>query len=194
MLSNIPLVLKIIYTLFIALIIPIYWRNYGLQNFLWFSDIGLFLTFGALWLESPLLISIAVLAILPFEIGWDIDFLVQLFTGHNMLGIAHYMFESKYTFFLRALSLFHIFIQAIWIWYLLKWGYAQQAIYYAPILVCTVLVCTYLFTDPAKNINGVFMPQALHWDWMHPLVWLTILIVGSWAIMLCMHGILKKFL
>jgi hypothetical protein len=37
----IPLGLKIIYTLFACALVPIYWRQYGPTNFLWFSDIAL---------------------------------------------------------------------------------------------------------------------------------------------------------
>jgi len=37
----IPLGLKIVYTLFVCALVPIYWRQYGAANFLWFSDIAL---------------------------------------------------------------------------------------------------------------------------------------------------------
>ena len=36
----IPPGLKIIYTLFVCALVPIYWRQYGPTNFLWFSDIA----------------------------------------------------------------------------------------------------------------------------------------------------------
>jgi len=37
----IPLGLKVVYTLFVCALVPIYWREYGPANFLWFSDIAL---------------------------------------------------------------------------------------------------------------------------------------------------------
>src|SRR5260370_33967266 len=55
--QDIPLLLKLVVTMFVAVLVPIYWRYYGPGNFLWFSDLALFLTLAALWLESPLLAS-----------------------------------------------------------------------------------------------------------------------------------------
>ena len=51
----IPLGLKIIYTLYVCVLVPIYWRQYGPANFLWFSDIALLALVPALWLENALL-------------------------------------------------------------------------------------------------------------------------------------------
>ena len=51
----IPLGLKTIYTLYVCVLVPIYWRQYGQANFLWFSDIALLALVPALWLENALL-------------------------------------------------------------------------------------------------------------------------------------------
>ena len=53
--GQIPLTVKILYTLFVCILVPTYWRRYGLANFLWFSDLALLLTMVALWLENRLL-------------------------------------------------------------------------------------------------------------------------------------------
>ena len=53
----IPLPLKIGYTLFLCVLVPVYWVKWGPKNFLWFSDIALLTTGVALWLESSLLAS-----------------------------------------------------------------------------------------------------------------------------------------
>lgn len=37
----IPIWLKLAYTLFVCALVPIYWRQYGPANFLWFSDVAL---------------------------------------------------------------------------------------------------------------------------------------------------------
>ena len=50
--DQIPLWIKIAYTLFICVLVPVYWVQYGPGNFLWFSDIALFVTAAALWLET----------------------------------------------------------------------------------------------------------------------------------------------
>jgi hypothetical protein len=59
----IPLWLKLAYTVFVAIIVPVYAKKWGWGNFLWFSDIALLLMVPALWTESRLLVSM-------MAVGW----------------------------------------------------------------------------------------------------------------------------
>jgi hypothetical protein len=60
----IPPALKIVCTLFVCGLVPIYWRQYGPANLLWFSDIALLALVPALWLENaPLVSMMAVLVV-----------------------------------------------------------------------------------------------------------------------------------
>ena len=45
--SVIPMWLKIAYTAFVAVLIPVYWANYGPTNFLYFCDVALLITLYA---------------------------------------------------------------------------------------------------------------------------------------------------
>ncbi len=191
--THAPAWLTLSYSALVAVLIPIYWQQYNPQNFLWISDVGLFLTLFGLWFSSPLLMSIGAVGILPFEIIWDACFFGELFTGYSFIGIAHYMFDSTYSLFLRGLSLFHIFMQLIWIWSLYAWGYDKRAFKYASGLISTVLLSTYVLTDPSKGINGVSLPLFLGWTWMPPLVWLAIyMIILPLLIFWPAHRVLKK--
>src|SRR5438132_9276654 len=87
----IPLLFKWLYTLFVAVLIPAYWRYYGPGNFLWFSDLALFLTLAAVWLESPLLASMQALSVGLLELVWLADFLVRLVFGFEAVGLTRYM-------------------------------------------------------------------------------------------------------
>ena len=49
---EIPLSVCVPYTLFVCILVPVYWRYYGPANFLWFSDLALLIGLAALWLES----------------------------------------------------------------------------------------------------------------------------------------------
>lgn len=185
-------IIKILLTLFVAILIPVYWLNYGPSNFLWLSDIGLFLTVLALWFESPLLISIPAIGILPVEIAWNIDFFTRLITGYTPIGIADYMFDQKYSIFLRSLSLFHIVLPIIWIWYLHKWGYDRRAFFYMTLLGSAAFITTYVFTDPQANINWIFNPIVHHWQ-INSLAWLMVLLISfPLFIFLPMHFLLSK--
>lgn len=52
---QISLWIKIAYTAFVLILIPIYWKEWGAAHFLWFSDIALLLSLPALWTESSLI-------------------------------------------------------------------------------------------------------------------------------------------
>ena len=169
--------IKILLTVFLIVLIPVYWKKYGPQNFLWLSDIGLFLTFFALWLHSPLLISMAVIGVLPFEIVWIVDYFYFLIRGRRLLGVSDYMFDPSLTLFIRSLSLFHIVMPFIWIYFLLNWGYDVKAIWYQTGLFWLALVLTYFFTNPAENINWVFISKVYHWR-IRAYLWLILQCVG----------------
>lgn len=184
-------ILRILITAYVLILIPIYYKNYGFKNFLWFSDIGLFLTFLAIWLKSSLLISIVVIGILPLEFIWNIDFWLHLFTGYNLCSLSAYMFESKYSYRLRALSLFHIFMPIIWIWCLIKWGYNINALFYWFFLSSVILLFSYFFATPFNNLNWVLVPRKYHLKGISQLNWLAILFIVISLISLLMHLFLK---
>ena len=51
---RLPRPLKIVYTLFLIILVPAYWQHYGLANFLWGSDIALILLLVAILFETSL--------------------------------------------------------------------------------------------------------------------------------------------
>ena len=60
---RVPLWLKVTYTAFLAVLVPVYWYNYGPTNFLYFCDIALFVTLIGIWRESALLVSMAAVGL-----------------------------------------------------------------------------------------------------------------------------------
>src|SRR5256885_4063754 len=106
----IPRPLKIAHTLYVAGLVPVYWRHYGPGNFLWFSDLALIGLVPALWCENRRLISALALSVTLPEVPWNLGYFTRLFTGRELFGLSHYMFESKRPYWLRALSLFHVWL------------------------------------------------------------------------------------
>ena len=121
--GTLPLWLKIAHTVFVAVLVPAYWRYYGPGNFLWFSDLALFLTLVAVWLESPLLASTQAVSVGLLELVWLADFLVRLVFGIEAVGLTRYMFDPKIPLFIRALSSFHIGLPLLLLWTLHRLGY-----------------------------------------------------------------------
>lgn len=99
----IPLWLKVSFTLFGLVLVPVYWRQYGPANFLWFSDIALLLTVPALWMESSLLASMVLISSGLLELLWVLDFFVRLTLGVSVMPIVVVWLVSRLGYDARAL-------------------------------------------------------------------------------------------
>lgn len=148
--------IKVGFTLFVLVLIPVYWKHWGPANFLWFSDVALFLSVGALWMESSLLASMLAVGVLLPELYWNLELIIRLVTGKKLAGLTDYMWNKKYPLYLRLLSLFHVFLTAVLILMVYKLGYDSSAIYFQTVLAWVVLVLCYKLTPPSANINWVF--------------------------------------
>lgn len=153
--EQIPLWLKVGYTLFVCVLVPAYWKHYGPGNFLWFSDTALLITVIALWLENSLLASIAALAVLLLDLAWNIDFVTHLLTGSSLTGLSAYMFDRRVSRFIRALSLFHVFFPVLLLWMLHRLGYNSRALLVQTVLAWIALPLSYFFTRRSENVNWV---------------------------------------
>jgi len=185
--------LKIVYTLFICVLVPVYWVRYGPGNFLWFSDIALFTTAAALWLESSLLASMMAVSVLVLESVWIIDFLIGLIAGSSVIGLSAYMFDSKISLPIRALSLFHIAMPVILVWLLHRFGYDRRALIAQTVLAWIVLPASYFLTSPSQNINWVYGPGNGPQKWMPaPLYLILLMLAFPLVLYLPTHFLLKK--
>ena len=152
----IPFGLKIVYTLFVCALVPIYWRQYGPANFLWFSDIALLALVPALWLENALLASIMAVAVVFFEALWNADFFFRLATGKSLIGLSAYMFDSRIPLFIRSLSCFHIVLPLLLLWTVHRLGYDQRAFVGQTVVALLILPLSYLVSNPQENVNWVY--------------------------------------
>jgi hypothetical protein len=174
----IPLWIKIAYTLFVAVTVMVYSVKYSLGNFLWFSDIALLASVPALWLESSLLASMIAVGIVIPEALWNVSFFGQLLTGRRITGLTDYMFDPHKPLYLRALSLFHVFLPVMLLWMIHVMGYAPAAWIAQTALTWVVLPLTYFFTNPEENVNWVFGPGTKPQKRIPPLIYLGLLLLG----------------
>jgi hypothetical protein len=185
----IPLRLKVAYTAFMAVLIPVYAIKYGPTNFLYFCDVALLLVLWGLWKESALAVSLAAVGILLPQVLWCVDFGTQLLGGH-FTGMTAYMFDESRPLYLRGLSLFHGWLPFL-VWYLVrKTGYDRRAF---PLWSgLSVILCLIAFAflpaagavleNPAtpRNVNYVFglddaTPQSLAPAGVYLAGWITAL-------------------
>jgi len=191
--DQIPLWLKIAYTLFICILVPVYWIQYGPGNFLWFSDIALFITAAGLWLESSLLASMMALSVAVLESVWIIDFCIGLVLGDSVIGLSTYMFDPKIPLPIRALSLFHIFLPALLVWLLYRLHYDERALIAQTVLAWIVLPASYFLTKPADNVNWVHGWGSGPQKWLPAALYLVLLMIAFPVVLyLPTHFLLKK--
>jgi hypothetical protein len=174
---SIPLWLKLGYTVFVAILVPIYWRHYGVGNFLWFSDLALFITLAAVWLESSLLASTQSLSVGLLELVWLADFLIRLTTGITLVGLSSYMFDPRIPLPIRSLSLFHVAMPFLLFWLVWNLGYDPRALLVQTALAWIVLPLCYVVTQPRDNVNWVFGPGRSKQRWLAPPLYLMLLMV-----------------
>jgi hypothetical protein len=175
----IALWLKLSYTVFTAVTVAVYLKKYPLWNFLWFSDIALIVTVPALWLENSLLASMMLVGVLLPELVWNASFFGRLLTGRRLLGLTDYMFDPTKPLYLRALSLFHVFLPVLLLWLIGQLGYDPRAPYAQTALAWIILPLSYRFGDPkVENLNWAFGWGARSQDRMPPLAHLGLMMAA----------------
>lgn len=181
-----PLWLKLAYSAFMLVLVPVYWRAYGWINFLYFCDVALMLTWVGLWTEHPLPISIAAVGILVAQTFWLLDFGAHLL-GRRLTGMTDYMFDSRKSRFLRGLSLFHGWLPLLLLALVLRLGYDPRALPLWIAIATVLLLVSYrwLPAPPPRgdgrpvNINYVYgLSDDAPQTWMQPRLWLAVTLIG----------------
>ena len=192
--SRIPLWLKLLWTVWIAVWVPFYWHHYGAQNFLWFCDMANFLIAVALWAESPLLISWAAVSVLFVQILWIVDVAGRLLLHVHLIGGTAYMFDPTIPLVTRLLSLFHGAVPPLLLWGVWKLGYDRRAWLFQSITAWIVLPICYFGWGPVKNINWVWGPFDKPQDRMNPYLYLGVCMVAYPALLYGPTHFALKFL
>ncbi|MBV8879818.1 MAG: hypothetical protein JO332_07645 [Planctomycetaceae bacterium] len=159
--GRIPLWLKVGWTLWVAVWVPLYWRQYGPSNFLWFCDIGNFVITAALWKESALLFSWQACSVLGVQLLFTIDLVVRALFGFHPIHGTEYMFNddgSNIPLGMRLLSLFHVATPPVLLWALKRLGYDRRGL---PCQIATAWivlpVCWFGWSEKV-NLNWVWGP------------------------------------
>jgi hypothetical protein len=178
---RIPLPLKLAYSTFVAVLVPVYLYYYGWTNFLYFCDIAVILTLIGIWIESPRLISMCAIGIIVPQMIWLVDF-VGTAIGHPVVGMTAYMFEAQRSLFLRGLSTFHGWLPLLLIYLTWKLGYDRRGLLAWTVLAWVLILICFFFMPPPDpnagltpvNINYVWgLSDAAAQTWMHPYLWLV---------------------
>jgi len=158
---RLPWWLKIGWTVWLLVWAPLYWRQYGPQNFLYFCDIGNILIGVGLWLESALIFSWVACGVLLFQTLFTIDLLGTLLTGHHLIGGTEYMFDPHLSLAVRLLSLFHLVTPPLLLCVIHRLGYDPRGWKFQSVMTWIIVPVNY-FWRPEQNVNwsrGLFYQE-----------------------------------
>lgn len=158
---RLPLWLKIVWTFWLIVWAPIYWRQYGAQNFLFFCDIGNILIGIGLWLENPLIFSWQACGLLAFQTLYVIDLAGALLMRGHFLGMTDYMFDPHVSLAIRLLSLFHVATPPLLLWAIWRLGSDRRGWKLQTLTMWIVVPINY-FWRPEQDVNwarGLFFHE-----------------------------------
>jgi hypothetical protein len=149
----------------------------------------------ALWLESSLLLSMQLLAILWPHLFWQLDYFTQMTLGIKIfkfcgLTPAEYMFDPGFASLRRCLSMQHAWMLYFLLWMVWRLGYDRRALGAQTLYAWVILLLSYALVrdihGPAGNVNSIYglsasEPQTR----MAPWLWLVVLMV---FMPLCWYG------
>jgi len=168
---RLPLWLKIVWTVWVLCWAPVYWKQYGAQNFLFFCDLGNFLILIALWAESPLIFSWQAVSLLLVQSLFAMDLAAALVTGHHPIGATEFMFGPGKPLMVRLMSLFHLVTPVLLLWAIWRLGYDRRG-WKLQILTMLVVVPINFLWRPEHDVNwarGLFFHEQ---HLMPPLLYL----------------------
>jgi hypothetical protein len=190
---GIPFALKVAWTAFVLVWAPVYFRQYGPQNFLFYCDLGNLLIMLGLWLESRRIFSWQAVGLLVFQTLYSVDLLGALLSGKHIFGGTEYMFDPTITLWVRLLGLYHVVVPVLLLWAVRRLGYDYGAWRWQVVLMLIVVPINF-FWHPEANVNfarGIGHEQHLMPSWLYligyfvvaPLLvyWPTHLALKRWA-------------
>jgi hypothetical protein len=158
---RIPLWLKVLWTLCVIAWVLVYYRQYGLQNFLFFCDLGNLFIVAGLWLESSLIFSWQATGLLLFQTLYTIDLAGALATKSHLIGGTEYMFDPHVSLWIRLLSLFHVVMPILLLWAIWRLGYDSRGWKYQTLTMWIVVPINFLWR-PEYDVNwarGLFFHE-----------------------------------
>lgn len=161
--NKIPMAVKVLYTTFLAVLVPVYWSKYGPTNFLYFCDVALFLALIGVWWEKRIFASMAAVGILLPQMLWVVDFAGN-FAGVQLTGITNYMFDEGRSLFLRGLSLFHGWLPFLLVFMVWRLGYDKRAIIGWTVTAWVLVLISYLVMPaPGAELANPMAPANINY-------------------------------
>jgi len=122
----------------------------------WFCNSALYIIAFGFYFRKSIIITAALLGALVVQIPWVLDFLVQLFFGYSLFGVASYMFDYGFNDIRFYIELDHLLIIPLTLYGVSKLGFHKKAWIFAVIVVLVLNTGAYAFSSEPDNVNCVF--------------------------------------
>ena len=156
--------------------LPAYFRAWGWANLLHLCDVAVILTFVGIWMANPLLLSSQAVSSLAVGVFWILDVGWRLTTGHSLVGGTDYMWDTRYSLWVRLLSSFHIGLPLVLLWTLRKVGYDRRALALQAAIAAVLLVVS-RFLAAELNMNYAYRDPVFHRSWGPSLAHLAMIFI-----------------
>lgn len=169
-LRQIPLAAKLLYTVWMAVWVPVYWQQNGPSNFLWICDFANWIVFAGIWLESALLLSSQLAGVLVIQFVWAVDFGGALLFKIHPVGGTEYMFDPAKPLWLRSLSLFHLWTIPLLVLLVRQVGYDRRGWRLQTAVAGVLFPLGVLAGTREQNLNWMYAPFGVPQTFLAPLL------------------------
>jgi hypothetical protein len=140
----------------LAVYLPTYGAAYGFWHFFQLCNAGVLIACAGILLRNRLLLSSQFLALSCIAVVWISDMAARLLFGRFLNGGTAYMWDSNLSALVRILSLYHLALPLVLLWFVIKLGYHKQA-WIAQSAIAAGSWLIGLFIAPAaENINYLY--------------------------------------
>jgi hypothetical protein len=96
------------------------------------------------------------------------DFFGRMIVGQHLIGGTEYMFEASQPLWLRAMSLFHLFVPVLLVWAICRLGYDKRGWKLESVIVWLILPLSFVAAAPEKNLNWLWSPFGIEQTLISP--------------------------
>jgi hypothetical protein len=148
----------------LVLFVAVYGWAYGAENFIRLCDVAVIVTCIGIMTGSALLVSSQAVSSLVVDLAWDLDLLWRLLFGRHLIGGTEYMWDERYPFWLRLMSLFHVAWPPLLFVVLRRLGYDPRGFVLQCGIAAVVLVASRVIL-PGENLNFAHRDPFFHRAW-----------------------------
>lgn len=183
----VPLPARLGFTAWMVVWVPVIVSTQGPQNFWWLCNVAQFLLLYGMWTSNRLVISSQAGTVVLIGLVWTLDFVAALAVGTSPTGITAYMFNNQLPLQLRATSTYHIWLPLLVIWLVDRQGCDDRGVWLQCVIGSTVIIGSWLFGDPARNLNYTIAPFSIEQTWLPQAVYIPLLCIGT-AVLVYLPG------